>query len=234
MGGKGTGGVEAQEGVEVGEQGVDAVEGRAAVAVAERKVVALLRDELAEDGEVLRGGFALEAAHGVEIVGGGEGAEAVAEGVGDGFDGGGIGRPFAGGAAEDVTGVGDFTGDEGAGKGGAGGGVVGAAVLDAAEEDVARGRADDIGEVAAVLGEERERDAGIGAGSEEERAAEDVAEAHDAAEVEEREAQTDFLFDLDDDGLALFAEVGALGRDVEGVEETAHRGGRTFSRRRQR
>ena len=55
MGGEGAGGVEAEEGVEVGEQGVYTVERRAAVAVAERKGIALLGDEMTEDAEILRG-----------------------------------------------------------------------------------------------------------------------------------------------------------------------------------
>jgi len=102
--GEGAGGVEAQECVEVGEEGVEGVAGRAAVAFAEGEVFALLwRDHLAEDGEVLGGGFAFNAAEGVEVVGCGEGAEAVRDGVGGGFEGAGgsgvVGGVFAGGAA---------------------------------------------------------------------------------------------------------------------------------------
>ena len=56
-----------------------------------------------------------------------------------------------------------------------------------------------------------------------EGAAKDVAEADDAAEIEQRQAQADFLFDLDNDGLAFLTEISALGGDVESVEEAAHR-----------
>ena len=38
------------------------------------------------------------------------------------------------------------------------------------------------------------------------------------------------IFDLDDDGFSFFAQVGALGGDVEGVKEAAH-GGRSVQRR---
>ena len=223
--GERAGGVEAEECVEVGEERVEGVEGRAAVAFAKGEVFALLRDHPAKHGEVVRGGFAFDAAEGVGVVGRGEGAEAVRDGVGGGFKGGGVGgvvNGFAGGAAQDVAGVGEFAGDEGAGERGAGGGVVGEAVLGAAEVDVAGGGADDVGEVASVFGEEGEGDAGFGAGSEEKGGAEDVAEADNAAEVEEGEAQADFVFGFDDDGFAVFAQIRALGGDVECVEEAAH------------
>ena len=222
MCGEGAGGVETEKGVEVGEQRVEGIARWPAVAVAEGERVALLSDEVAEDREVLGGSFAFESADGVDGLGGAQCSETVGEGIGGGVDGGGIGGVFAGGAPEDVAAVGDLAGDEGAGEGGAGCGIIGAPVLFAAEEDVAAGGADDIGEVATVLGEEGNGDTGLGTGPEKEGAGEDVAETDDAAEVEVGQAESDFLFDGDHDGLALLAKVGALGGDVECVEEAAH------------
>lgn len=223
--GERAGGIETEQGVEVGEEGVEGVAGRAAVAFAEGELVALLRDEACEVFKILRGGFAFDSAEFVECGGLGESAEAVREAFGCVFEcGGGFGGfgVFACGAAEDVAGVGEFAGDKAAGERGAGGGVVGEAVLGAAQEDVSRGCADDVCEVASVFGEEGNGEAGFGACAEEKGAAEDIAETDESAEVEERKAQADFFFDFDDDGFAVFAEVCALRGDIEGVEEATH------------
>ena len=45
--------------------------------------------------------------------------------------------------------------------------------------------------------------------------------------MEQRQAQADFLFDLDNDGLALLVEIRALSGDIKGVEEAAHGAGQS-------
>jgi len=121
-----------------------------------------------------------------------------------------------------MAGVGDLSGDERAGQRDAGDRVIRAPVLFAAEQNVAAGSADHIGKMATVFGEEGDGDSGVGAGAQKEGAAGDVSEAHDAAKIKEGEAQSDFLLDLDNDGLAFLAEISALGGNVEGIEEAEH------------
>ena len=138
------------------------------------------------------------------------------------FDGGGISGALPGGAAQYVAGVGDLAGNEGAGKGGAGAWIVGPAVLLAPQQHIAAGCTNDVRKMAAVFRKEGNGNAGIGAGAQKERAAEDITETDDAAEVEQWQAQTDFLLNLDDHSLALLAEIGALRGDIEGIEKPAH------------
>lgn len=217
--GERSGGVETKQGVEVGEQGVDSIEWWATVAVAKGEHFSLLRDQVAEDGEILSGSLAFQATNLIESPRCGEGSEAMSQGIGDGFERLGLEGVFACGPAQDVPAVGDLARDESAGERGTRLRVIREAVLRAAQKHVAGGRADDIREMSPVFGEERDRDAGIGAGAEEEGRAEDVAEANHAAEVEQRQAQAYLFFHFDHDGFAFLAQVGTLGGDVEGVEE---------------
>ena len=131
-------------------------------------------------------------------------------------------------AVEDDAGVGDLAEDEEPGELGGAVGGVGQAVLGAAEEDVAGDLALDAGEETPVLGEEADLDAVLGAVAEEEGAAEDVAEADDAVEVVDGQAQAGLALDADEDGLAFFGEVAALGGDVEGVQELLHSASSAF------
>ena len=224
VGGERTGGIEAQQCVEIGEQGVKPVERWATVAITERECFALLDDEVTEDGEILCGGLAFESPDGINRGGCGQGSKAMGKNIGGRLDGGRVGGVFPGCAAEEVSGVGDLAGNEGAGEGSTGGGIVGPAVLLATEEYVAAGCANDIGEMPAIFCEEGNCDAGLGAGAEKEWAADYITETDETAKIEQWQAQTDFFLHLDDDSLSFFAQIGALGGYIESVEESAHRG----------
>jgi hypothetical protein len=220
-----------EEGVEEGEEGVDGVSWGSAVAAGEGESGFAGSDELGEHGEVELGGLALDAA---ELVGGGgllKALDALGElgaGLPEGAGAIGLGA-VAGGAVEGDAGVGDFAEDEEAGQVGGLLWLVGATVLGATEEDVAGDGALDPGEEAPILGEEADLHAVSGAVSQEERAAEDVAEADDAFEVVNRQAEAGLALDADQDGLAFLGQVGALGSDVESVEQFSHGGSSPFS-----
>jgi hypothetical protein len=102
--------------------------------------------------------------------------------------------------------------------------VVGAAVLLAPQQHVARDRALDAGEELAVLGEEGDRDARLGAETDQRRAEADPAEADQAAERVDRHAGALGALDRDHDVRAILAQIRALAGDVEGVEMAPHGG----------
>ena len=102
-------------------------------------------EEMGKDGEVAGGGIPLDASQGVEAGGAGNETDADGEEIGGVGEGEGAFRGFlaviAGGAHEDVAGVGELGGDHVGGDGEGGGLVVGAAVLFAAQQDVSGGEA---------------------------------------------------------------------------------------------
>ena len=221
-GDEGGGAVVGEEGVEEGEEGVGGVGGGAADAAWEGEAGG--GEEVAVDGEGAGGGVAFEAAEGVEVWGwrGLDAGEDEGELVGGGVEVlGGLGA-FAGAAAEDGAGVGDFGEEEACGEACGVGGVEAGGVLAAAEEDVAGGVALDAGEEGAVFGEAGDGDGVGGAVAHEVGGDEDVAEGDDAAaeEVDGEELFAGVGAELD--AFAFFGEVGALGEDVEGVEAGEH------------
>lgn len=142
---EGGGAVVGKECVKEGEEGVGGVGGWAAGAAGEWESGG--GEEVAVNGEGVVGGVALDAAECFEGLGwlGGEGAEMVGEAVCGVCEGcGGFGA-FAGAAAEEEAGVGDFADEETCGEAGGGGGVGAEGVLAAAEVDVAAGAAADLG-----------------------------------------------------------------------------------------
>ena len=123
----------------------------------------------------------------------------------------------AGPALQHRAGVGDLGRNDAAGEGGGGLRVGGLGVLGTAEEDIARLRPQHAGQESAVHAVKGERDAGLAAGAHQERAAADVAEADDSAQVVQRHAEAGLLFHADQDIRAFHGQIGPLGRDVEGV-----------------
>ena len=121
-GDEGGGAVVGEEGVEEGEEGVGGVGGWAADAAWEGEAGG--GEEVCVDGEGVCGGVAFEASEGVEVGWGGlQLADGEGEAVGGGVEGlCGLGA-FAGAAAEDGAGVGDFGEEEACGEacGGCGG-----------------------------------------------------------------------------------------------------------------
>ena len=220
-GDEGGGAVVGEEGVEEGEEGVGGVGGGAADAAWEGEAGG--GEEVAVDGEGAGGGVAFEAAEGVEVgLGGLDAGEDEGELVGGGVEVlGGLGA-FAGAAAEDGAGVGDFGEEDACGEACGVGGAEAGGVLAAAKEDVTGGVALDAGEEGAVFGEAGDGDGVGGAVAHEVGGDEDVAEGDDAAaeEVDGEELFASVGAELD--AFAFFGEVGALGEDVEGVEAGEH------------
>ena len=142
--------------------------------------------------------------------------------MGDGGDAGWVETMVAQTALEDGAGVEDFADDEGAGERGGFLGVAGGEDLRFTEEDVASWAAIDVGEGAAVFGEEGEVDAAFGAKAEEKGADENVAETDDGGERVDREAEDDLTIELGEESFRFAMEIDALRGDVKGVEKLFH------------
>jgi hypothetical protein len=84
----------------------------------------------------------------------------------------------------------------------------------APKKDVAGLWAIHAGEKLAVFGKEADGDAMLATMAEKERAAQNIAEADESADVVDGQPGSDNLFGFDDDGFAFLAEVGALGGNV--------------------
>lgn len=216
--------VVAEEGVEEAEQGVGAVEGRAAGTGLKAEGFAVGVDHGIEGGEVFlcseafvpAGGFDAVGARGVEA----DPLEALG-GAAEGFAALRVGG-LASSAQQDGAAVGDLGGDDHAdGRQGAGGPVA-EPVLLAAQQHVAGDGALHAGEKAAVLGEEGDADAALAAERQHGRRAGDLAPADEAFEGVHGDAETGLAVHLDGDGLAVAMEVGARRHDVERVQELSH------------
>lgn len=219
---EGGGAVMGKEGVEEGEEGVCGVGGWAADATGEGEAGG--GEEVAVDGEGVGGGITLDAAECFEGRGrrSGECTEVVGEAVGGVCEWGGGFGAFAGAAAKEDAGVGDFAEEEAGSEACGGGGVGAEGVLATAEVDVAAGTAADLGEEGTVFGEAGDGDVVADAVAHEEGGDDDVAEGDDAA-AEEMDGECLFAgVGAELDAFAFFGEPGALGEDVEGVEVGDH------------
>jgi len=224
---QGAGGIVAQQDVEERKKGVHGVEGRATAAGWETKVFFLGQDEVIENGEIEFGTGAFHAAEllQVERLLGfrGQATQQAAQVVGGLLERGCVlAGAFAGRAQEHGPAVGQLGGHDGGRDAGGRRFVVAAAVLLAAEQDVARYGAVDPGQEPAAKAQKRDCDVANGAGVQERGTAGDLLEADEPVEVVEGQAKAGFLVHANDKGLAFQGEIGALGRDVERVEQSFH------------
>ena len=213
-----------QKRVDEGEQGVDVVQGRPAVPFLEGEVLLLGDDQMVEDAEIDVGGVSLAAAEGVERLVLVEQIEIIAQalhGEGDLICGH-LVRMVPERPLEDRPAVGDLSGQDRPGDVGGGLRIVGAAVLLPAQQDISGDRPLHPRQEAAVLRQEADADAVLGAEAHQKGAARDVPEADDAADRVDGEPEADLLLHLDDDRLPLLGEVGALGRDEQRIEMFLH------------
>lgn len=220
---KGGAAVVHEEAVEEGEEGIDGVAWRAAGAACEGEGVVVVGEEVWEGAEVGGGGIALDTAKGVEGGGVRGQADAGFEKVGraDQFEGAGgvLVAVVTRSTKEDVTGVGEFGGHHVFRDGKAWGIIVGGAVLGAAEQDVSGCESVGAGEEFAVGRVEGKGDMGFGTGCHKGGAGGDVvAKADDAIEVEQGDPEFGVAVLADFHGFTVFAQVGFLKGDEQGVE----------------
>ena len=126
-------------------------------------------------------------------------------------------------ALEYGAGIVELAEDEHAGEIGRFGQIVRSAVLFAAQQHVAGLGAVHAGEKFAVFGQKTDGHAVFSAMAEQERTAQHVPEADQAADVVDGEPRAHLLFGFDHDGFAFLAQIGTLGGDVQGVEHVFHR-----------
>ena len=184
---------------------------------------------MGENREVAGCGVAFDAAQSVEVGSPCDEADADGKKVSDLGE---LERPrrgffavVAGGAHEDVTGVGQLGGNHVGGDGERSGFMIGAAVLFAAQQDIARGEAVGGGEEFAVGIVKRQGNVGLGARGHQGGGAGDIpTETGDTIQVVERDAQLGFALMADFDGSTIFAQIGAFERDKQSVEVAFHRG----------
>lgn len=174
-----------------------------------------------QGGEVGAGGAAFDAHEDVEGVGRGGLGEGLGEGVGGGADavaGGGSG--VAGGAQQYPAAVADLSGDDRAGDAQACGVGVVEAVLGVTEQDVSLDGAVQAGHVTAASGHPGDGAVVLGAAGDEFGGEVDVAVEDDAVDAAQgQDAASGGVGEVDAYGVVFQAQVGALGLDVEGVEE---------------
>src|SRR5207245_1175363 len=97
--------------------------------------------------------------------------------------------------------------------------VIGSAVLLPPQEDVPRRGSADFCQKASALSEKNNRNPTLGTKAQEERAARDLAEAHDRTEVLHWDVEFRFIVHPNGDGFAVLGQVGALSGYVESIEE---------------
>ncbi len=216
-----------EEDVEEGEQGVGAVERRAFASALEQKCGISGSDEVVEAGEVGCGGFAFDAAKGVEVGGADGGADAGGEEIGGAGEGvgafGAFGAVVPRRAQEDGARIVEFGGDHVLRDRQGGGFGISTSILLAAEEDVSGHPAIGAGNEFPMRGEKADGDAMLVTTGHEAGGDRGIpAEGDDTFQIVEGDAEFAFSFVADLDGGSILAEVCAFQGDVEGVQMLAH------------
>ena len=206
--------------VKEGEQGVESVARRAAVAGVKREVAANLRfHDHRQGGKVTGRRFPLQAAKLVKVGCQGDFAHLAGDmlgGLDEGFPAFWL-VAFPCPAHQQLAAVAKLARGGGFGEFKAKRGVVGGAVLGLAQQDVAADRPFQPGTETARVGEPDDGLAVFGASPQQGGAEHDVIEQYEAANVVQRHLQALGVVHHDADGVALKPQIGIGGGDVEGV-----------------